>query len=367
MRATLVAFLLCCVSALAAAQTAAPPVPANVIQTRDANGPPDAPVVFDTHDNSPAAVGYAHSYYRNSQRVGLDEALAVHVNNFSTLLAHVDGDCTRIILFLDGMAIRGLKPEACDPPGHLRYRLARTPDADPVWHRLRGSARGYAKLVSVSVGRDASAALPSAGVHIELEVLPPVQFRIFVALVAVMLLVFVILCRRTSLIRSGSPEIPPAQRPFSLSLFQMAFWFFVVTASYAFLWLINDELDTITESVLLLLGIGAGTALGAVFIDKKKPNVAAEKSQGFLTDLLTDATGVSLHRFQMFVWTLILGLIFIASVYKNNVMPEFSATLLGLMGLSSGTYLGFKIPENVSTDTPAGMASGAGVAESPKS
>jgi hypothetical protein len=26
-------------------------------------------------------------------------------------------------------------------------------------------------------------------------------------------------------------------------------------------------------------------------------------------------------------------------------MPEFGATLLALMGISAGTYLGFKIPE----------------------
>jgi len=26
-------------------------------------------------------------------------------------------------------------------------------------------------------------------------------------------------------------------------------------------------------------------------------------------------------------------------------MPEFSTTLLGLMGLSAGTYIGFKFPE----------------------
>ena len=27
-----------------------------------------------------------------------------------------------------------------------------------------------------------------------------------------------------------------------------------------------------------------------------------------------------------------------------STMPDFSATLLGLMGLSSGTYVGFKMP-----------------------
>lgn len=29
-------------------------------------------------------------------------------------------------------------------------------------------------------------------------------------------------------------------------------------------------------------------------------------------------------------------------------MPEFDGTLLALMGISSGTYLGFKIPERQS-------------------
>ena len=67
-------------------------------------------------------------------------------------------------------------------------------------------------------------------------------------------------------------------------------------------------------------------------------------------------TGISIHRFQMFAWTLILGVIFIGSVYKNLEMPQFSATLLGLMGISSGTYLGFKVPEKASTDAPAGTA-----------
>ena len=40
-----------------------------------------------------------------------------------------------------------------------------------------------------------------------------------------------------------------------------------------------------------------------------------------------------------------LGIIFMSSVYNNLTMPEFSPTLLGLMGLSAGTYIGFKFPE----------------------
>jgi hypothetical protein len=68
-------------------------------------------------------------------------------------------------------------------------------------------------------------------------------------------------------------------------------------------------------------------------------------SEGFLRDLLSDASGYSFHRFQIFAWTIILGVIFVSSVWNGLTMPEFSATLLGLMGISSGTYIGFKFPE----------------------
>jgi hypothetical protein len=87
------------------------------------------------------------------------------------------------------------------------------------------------------------------------------------------------------------------------------------------------------------------------------PSAPPQPSQGFLRDILSDAgDGISIHRFQMFAWTLILGLIFVGSVYKDLGMPEFSATLLGLMGISSGTYLGFKLPEKKQADQAAAKA-----------
>ena len=41
----------------------------------------------------------------------------------------------------------------------------------------------------------------------------------------------------------------------------------------------------------------------------------------------------------------VLGVLFVYSVWNRLSMPEFSAMLLGLLGISDGTYLGFKIPE----------------------
>ena len=75
--------------------------------------------------------------------------------------------------------------------------------------------------------------------------------------------------------------------------------------------------------------------------------------KGPLYDLLTEkdaGTGVvSFHRFQIFVWTIVLGIMFVANVYNQLAMPQFSATLLGLLGISAGTYVGFKIPESNKT------------------
>jgi hypothetical protein len=319
--------------------------------------PPDAPP--NRPDNGgPPNVYFAHSYFPSTPHMaGLDDRISVHVQNFSTLLKQANGNCQGIVLFLDGMPIKGDKAESCDPTtGHIRYRLLRTPGDDNAWHTLLGSPSGYKTSVGVSVGSDEQFSIPTSA-RFDLEIIPRLHFFTFLALFAIALGIFVHLCHTTSLIRSGSHPVPH-ERPYSLSLFQMSFWFFLVIAAYVFVWLITDELDTITDSVLALIGIGAATALAAALIDQKKPTPAPDTpggtSRGFLTDVMSDATGVSLHRFQMFVWTLVLGVIFCGSVYKNLGMPEFSATLLGLMGISSGTYLGFKVPEKTGSDTPPG-------------
>jgi hypothetical protein len=202
-----------------------------------------------------------------------------------------------------------------------------------------------------------------------------------------------------------SSSIPPT---YSLARFQMAFWFTLTIISFFFIWLITDAYDIITPTILALIGISAGTSLSAAIIDNSKgsellnqtvalqnnkinldteisnledqiklassPDIVMnlqaqkklkedkiaeispvverntvvltpQKSEGFFNDILKDVNGVSFHRLQMFVWTVILGLIFLYSVWKSLSMPEFSATLLALQGLTAGTYLGFKFPE----------------------
>jgi hypothetical protein len=331
--------------------------------------PSDAPKT-PPNDGGAPRVYYAHSYDRSvPYRVGLDDPIGVHVQNMDALLKQVNDNCSALVLYINGLPIKGLKPESCDKlSGSVRYRLLRTPESDNIWHGLLGSPRGYTRPVSISVGASDQFSLSSSVTNFQLEIIPRLQFFIFLGVLLIGLIIFIYLCDKQGLIRTGPPSTPIYKRPFSLSLFQMAFWFFLVAASYVFIWLINDELDSITDSVLALLGIGAGTALGASLIDTNKtptPGVSTdteasatptsatpEVTQGFIKDILSDGAALSLHRFQLFVWTLILGVIFIGSVYKGLEMPEFSATLLGLMGISAGTYLGFKVPEGKS-DTPS--------------
>lgn len=189
----------------------------------------------------------------------------------------------------------------------------------------------------------------------------------------------------------GFVRTAPNLRPYSLARTQMAIWFFLVIGAYVFLWLVTGTIDSPNTTVLVLIGIGTGTALAAEAQDSSKSshftalvnerarlealanrtpdqeqtlsNLIARikeqtsnnppKSEHFLNDVLTDDKGISFHRFQMFTWTIVLGFVFVHQVHSKLAMPDFNPSLLALMGISSGTYLGFLITEPRSA--PAGL------------
>jgi hypothetical protein len=69
-------------------------------------------------------------------------------------------------------------------------------------------------------------------------------------------------------------------------------------------------------------------------------------SRGLFSDLTTDINGPTIHRLQVIFWTIALGIVFIVGVYRGLAMPpDFSSTLLVLMGISGAGYVGFKYPE----------------------
>ncbi len=281
-----------------------------------------------------------------------------------------------------------------------------------------GFSNGEEISTDTTTGENESGALDQ---RLFLTVIPHYRAAFGLLVILTALVAFLVLARRTHIIRDGAaPRRPDGLRPYSLARGQMAFWFFLVIASYFFLWIVTGDMDTLNPSVLGLIGISAGTALGSAFVDASRPAISPgneptvdvtkphlevltelkdlqvrtqeklealqkaratmssshkngleenERQQnevrerlanyrwqsayfawptwkGVMYDLLAENNVISFHRFQIFVWTLILGIMFVANVYNELAMSQFSATLLGLLGISAGTYVGFKLPES---------------------
>ncbi len=185
-----------------------------------------------------------------------------------------------------------------------------------------------------------------------MTIIPKTWGIISLAVTLGILIFSVYLGTHTSMLRTPGPRPRKGgYRPYDLGRVQSAIWFIVVSTSYLGLWLITGDLETITPSVLGLMGISAVTAVGANLGTASAGDInkttetppMGQASRGLLTDVLSDSNGYSFHRFQMFLWTILLGLILISAVYDNLAMPNFSASLLALMGVSAGTYLGFEM------------------------
>lgn len=145
-------------------------------------------------------------------------------------------------------------------------------------------------------------------------------------------------------------------RPFSLSRVQLGIWTIVIASSYIYVFF-NCCYQSIEFSshILALMGISAGTAAIGNAIDKNQaasPTGAArhqnQPSKGILTDILSDENGISIHRFQNVVFTIVAIVVYIYKIHTTKCagLPELDTTLVALMGISTATYLGLKINEN---------------------
>ena len=287
---------------------------------------------------------------------GLGDRLTVRVRNLDALLVSAGG-CKGVVLFFSDMAVPNLPPETCDSrTGEVRFLLDRKPEEDAnnrAWHQLLGRPQASLRRVSVSLGTANLAMIPTDVRRFPLFMIPRDELALFVVMLIAFVGVAVMLSRRTSLIRKAGGSGRGALAPYSFSKAQQMFWFVLVLAAFVFLWMMTGEVDTLTESVLALLGVSAATGVVAWMIDSARVAGTAP-SRGFLNDILSDGAGLAIHRVQAAAWTLVLGVIFCVTVYQTLFMPQFSFTLIGLMGISAGTYVGFKFPEaRVSRTNPA--------------
>lgn len=149
--------------------------------------------------------------------------------------------------------------------------------------------------------------------------------------------------------------------PYSLSRLQLLVWTVVISCSYIYVvFCLNNDPSVVIEinkTALFLLGISLVTKGAASTIDNAQSEGKRnqdEPSTGFFTDILSDDEGVSIHRMQNFIWSVIAITVYICILFGDHTspaeLPTLDNTLLILTGLSSAGYLGMKLGENSETN-----------------
>lgn len=397
--------------------------------------PPLTPVITDVYRLGSKLTDKLTNEEKQARRTaGINDTLVVKIGNFQTLVKQArclppfESNCKPqgIDLYLDGKKVaerdsaEALGRELDTIEFDLKY------DVDEHDTRLKNNWAKLLSITEVSSGEfferpvELAVGLDDANINTMLELkddknpfrlkrVDMTKFWICIALLALLIIVIFSFSAAKKKLREALSDIgpPPATgfKQWSLARCQMAFWFVLIVVSFLSIWVVTGALDTINDTVLALIGIGAGTALGSAAIDvssdiqdkldelRKKADVINTElleidakmaaaagnpaqetflqslksvtqdrlstineqmlkkskialSTGFWNDILNDQEGgASFHRIQMVVWTLILGNIFVYSVWDTLSMPTFDNTMLALQGLSAGTYLGFKIPD----------------------
>lgn len=232
---------------------------------------------------------------------------------------------------------------------------------------------------------------------------------LLLAVAAVLIAVMLFLAFTTSMLRDPGFPVDGKKTTYSLARFQMALWFVTVVCGVLFTYAVTGDIAPIPDGVLILMGIGAGTAASSFAIDAVNipgsradyeavklqelalaqaattaqtnadnariansidPNLAAlnkaavdaktaadeitakrrafetRAGRHFIYDILSDGNGIAFHRLQVFAWTMTYWFMFIAALWHKITLIDFGVTQLALMGISGATYLGFKISES---------------------
>lgn len=355
---------------------------------------------------------------------GLKDTVQVYVDHLDQLLTNSKSEKKDIHLFIDGMELQGVKASVVDNNSIQFFLWNETPKEifdDPIQRRVWATAFGFRdrwelrhpSLIKVGIS-GAEPEGPAARLTlIRMRHGGPLFLSVLIALV----LVYWVSAKKGAFWDRGSLDYESTKNEFrghavSLARVQMGWWFFLVVAAFFYIWTVIGYMPDLPASVLGLIGIASGTALGAAVIDigkreqagsklveaekklselqqartkinseldamntttptedftAKKTELAAAVTQvsiqsqevnrlkvqqsavastgSWFFDMLSDANGISFHRLQMGIWTVVLGLVFIDEVASNLALPVFHESLLALMGISAGTYLGFKFPE----------------------
>lgn len=370
----------------------------NQTQTK-ASALSEAPTLVVVH-------GDVQRHLNTSQQIEMGRTVTVCVMGLYDWLYNRKHNPADLHLLVGGQILKGLATPALAPPGqeYVNFTL-RVDSADSedwkAWAAIvDGARRSVTNTLPISIANNNQAYETNAFTTVPRY---PQYWYYLVVFFLFLFVAFVYLAVSTPLLRAAYGAVSAEAAPFSLGQVQMAFWTLLALAAYMYICLSTLVIHIPMGSMLGLLGISATTGLASIAVDSRKDTASRQRrklliaersslnariedlvplavaaspefqkeltdrrarmaevntliaqlpepprrsSKGFLQDILSDGDGISFHRFQIAAWTLVLGAVFVWSVYRNMAMPEFDASLLTLMGISSSTYVGFKFPES---------------------
>ena len=302
------------------------------------------------------------NYFPND-KIALGSPICVAIKGPANVAVDKDGK-PMLHLFLDGFELKDAVGALVDRKKNLvQFDVARSANDAAVWTKivdqLEWGKWGARAPLHVGVGTDKDGEFENANADqkpLELMMIDLWSLILGMGSYLAAVLALFYAAQISAILRDGT-----ASSTYSLARVQMAFWLYLITAAFVFIWLVTGDYNgVLTGQSLTLFGISGTTALMAINAEKPAvpavpaaPGVAAvaavpavpADSQGILNDILNDGGGVALHRLQIVVWTAILGVVFFAEIYRSIRLPAFDSNLLILMGISGVTYVGFKFQE----------------------
>jgi hypothetical protein len=191
--------------------------------------------------------------------------------------------------------------------------------------------------------------------------------------------------KRSCLLRDISKA--KSHQPYSWSRVQLAWWSSIILSCFITVFWSKGVPPTLDSSTIILLGISTGTTAMARTIDvsdmERLGRIRRHQDdfgKYFLIDIMSDETGVSIHRMQTVLFNAVFGIWFIygflhnlsandCNLYINSpdwfaacnkdhidyLIPPISQNNLILLGVSSAAYAALKTTENPSANPQADL------------
>jgi len=140
---------------------------------------------------------------------------------------------------------------------------------------------------------------------------------------------------------------------YSISLTQIIIWTYVTIFGLVYVYSLTGSFLDITPQVLMLLGIGGGTAITSKInsisklyeVPPKYLNLVEKKRVPQLRDLISTAGNLNVFKFQILVFTLLVAYVVVLEIAKKYSFPQIPENLIILMGISSAVYLGNEVTQ----------------------